>query len=86
MAAYFKDPEVEKLAKQLAARQGVSMTRAVVQALRAQLNADEKENARRLARKLQEVKKITADIRRLPVRDTRSADEIMGFNAFGAFD
>lgn len=81
MALSIKDPEADRLARELAARTGESLTEAVLVALR-----------ERLARETGRTKSIPlreelAAIRRrcaaLPVVDNRSADEILGYDDRG---
>jgi antitoxin VapB len=81
MALSIKDPEADRLARELAARTGETLTEAVVVALR-----------ERLARETGRTRSIPlseelAGIRRrcaaLPVLDTRTADEILDYDERG---
>ena len=81
MALSIKDPEADRLARELAARTGETLTEAVVVALR-----------ERLAREAGRVRSIPlhdelATIRRrcagLPVLDNRSAEAILGYDERG---
>lgn len=81
MALSIKDPEADRLARELAARTGETLTEAVVVALR-----------ERLAREAGRTRTIPlgeelATIRRrcaaLPVVDTRAGDEIIGYDQHG---
>ena len=81
MALSIKDPEADRLARELAARTGETLTEAVVVALR-----------ERLARETGRTRSIPlseelAGIRRrcaaLPVLDTRTAEEILGYDEHG---
>jgi antitoxin VapB len=81
MALNIKNPEAERLARQLAEATGENITRAVTQALR-----------ERLIRKTGRVPDVTLreDIRRiqervasLPVLDDRTPDEIVGYDEQG---
>lgn len=81
MALSIKDPEADRLARELVARTGETLTEAVVVALR-----------ERLARQTGRTRSIPlheelAAIRRrcaaLPVLDTRTADDILGYDGRG---
>lgn len=81
MALSIKDPEADRLARELSARTGETLTEVVVVALR-----------ERLARETGRTQGITleaelAEIRHrcaaLPIRDTRPADEILGYDDRG---
>ncbi|HTY30130.1 type II toxin-antitoxin system VapB family antitoxin [Mycobacterium sp.] len=81
MALSIKDPEADRLARELAARTGETLTEAVVVALRERLA---RETGRTRAIPLRE--ELAAIRRRcaaLPVLDTRSADEILGYDERG---
>ena len=79
MALSIKNPEVERLARELAAKTGESMTDAVMVALRERLARQEHDRRAFNTRRLRE---IVADARKLPHLDTRS-DEIMGYDEIG---
>jgi len=76
-----RNPEVDQLARKLAGEQGVSMTDAILMALR-RLNVDE---AERNARRKEILQSIADACCRLPDLDVRSPDEILGYNADGGF-
>ncbi len=77
-----RNPEVDRLARKLAGEQGISMTDAILMALRRQKVDEAGCNARR-----KEILQSIADAcRRLPGLDGRSPDEILGYNADGGFD
>jgi len=81
MALSIKDPETERLARTLAARTGESLTIATRRAL--------EERLRRMgtdAHKAALLEDLAASRRRwraLPVLDSRSADEIIGYDENG---
>ena len=81
MALSIKDPEADRLARELAARTGETLTEAIVVALRERLA---RETGRTQAVPLSE---DLAAIRRrcaaLPVLDTRTGDEILGYGDNG---
>ena len=80
MALNIKDPEADALARKLAARTGESLTEAVLNALKERLQRTE------MARRPNLVRDILAIGKRcsaLPVLDTRSAEEIIGYDEHG---
>ena len=81
MALSIKDPEADRLARALAKSTGETLTAAVVQALRERLIRVRRGRAkRRLADELDEIALHCAS---LPVRNGRSADEIVGYDEQG---
>ncbi len=77
-----KNAEADELARRLSAVTGLSITAAVTQALREQLRRVEGRTAApALAAELLEIGKRCAA---LPDLDQRSAEEILGYNEFGA--
>lgn len=84
MALSIKNPETEKLARELARRTGESITEAITAALRERLS---RERARRRHPDLaQRLKAITDRVAALPTLDTRNADEVLGYDDRGLFD
>lgn len=82
MAISLKDPETDRLAREVAAITGETLTEAVRKALAERL---ERERRKRpldddLAERLDA---IALHCARLPDLDTRSAEEIIGYDAFG---
>ena len=76
-----KHPEADRLARKLAAATGESLTEAVTNALKERLERVVAAKKRRsLADELDQIAKRCA---RLPVRDARSADEILGYDEQG---
>jgi antitoxin VapB len=81
MALSIKDPEADRLARELASVTGESLTQAVLRALRERL---QRETGRRRGIVLRdEIARIQERIARLPVRDDRSDDEILGYDHDG---
>lgn len=81
MAFSIKNPEADRLARELAAATGESLTEAVLKALEERLRREEgKRSAPRLRN---QIRAIQARIARLPILDERSADEIIGYNEIG---
>lgn len=81
MALNIRNREAERLAAQLAKLTGESKTQAVIDALRARLKSlDNQRRHRRLADELDE---IALHCAALPMRDSRSADDILGYDDSG---
>ena len=81
MALNIRNPETERLAKELARLTGETKTEAVTRALRDRLARLRRErSARCLADELDEIARHCA---RLPVRDSRTPDEILGYDDRG---
>jgi antitoxin VapB len=81
MALNIKNAEAERLARALAQATGESLTEAVTVALRERLEAARR--VRERAGVYAAVKELQAFVAELPDRDTRSADEIVGYDEFG---
>lgn len=81
MALSIKHPEADRLARELAARTGESLTDAVVIALRERL-ARETGRARVVPLR-EELAAIRQRCASLPVLDSRAADEILGYDERG---
>ena len=81
MALNIRNSETEKLAEALAKLTGETKTEAVTQALRDRLSRLRRERAgRRLADELDEIARHCA---RLPVLDSRTPEEILGYDEHG---
>jgi antitoxin VapB len=81
MALNIKHRQADTLARKLAETTGQSITGAVINALRQQLR---RETGRRSVRRLEEeLRAISHRCSRLPDHDTRSAEEIIGFDEHG---
>lgn len=81
MALNIRNSETEKLAAALARLTGETKTEAVTKALRDRLSRLKRDRAgRRLADELDEIGRHCA---RLPLLDSRSSDEILGYDEHG---
>lgn len=81
MALSIKHPEVDRLARRLAETTGETLTEAVLQAIRERLvRVSGRKRDRGLA---DEVARIQARIRGLPVVDDRGPDELLGYDDDG---
>ena len=76
-----KNPEVYQAAARLARLQGTSLTQAVLTALRAELRRQERRA--RPADEIARMEEIARRVAALPVLDTRSEDEILGYGPGG---
>jgi antitoxin VapB len=82
MALSIKDAKADRLARELAAETGESLTDAVIGALEIRLRLVRGDNRTRDQR-LADVMKIVEDFRVHKVGDYRSADEIIGYDERG---
>jgi antitoxin VapB len=81
MAFSIKNPKADRLARRVARLTGESLTDAVTESLQQRLDRIEKPRGRaRLADRLDAIAKRCAA---LPDLDTRSADEILGYDEHG---
>lgn len=81
MALSIKNPEAERLARELARVTGESLTEAITRALEARLV---RETGRKYDPTLQEdIRRIQEEVARLPVLDDRTADELLGYDDDG---
>jgi antitoxin VapB len=81
MALSIKSIEVERLAREIATKTGESLTGAIQKALQERLDRIRRERRSQiLASQLQE---ILRRVDQLPVLDSRSADEILGYDEHG---
>ena len=76
---YIKNPAAHRLARQLSRYKGVTLTDAVIGALEDQLNAAKKPKP--IDRR--KIGALLEKMRALPVADSRSPDEILGYDEFG---
>jgi antitoxin VapB len=82
MALSIKMPEADRLARRLAETTGETITVAVLLAIRERLEREE-HRRRDKAALLEEVRAISHHCASLPVLDTRTEDEIMGWDENG---
>ena len=82
MPLSIKAPEADRLARQLAATTGETITAAVIVAMRERLEREKhkRRNDRSLAAELMAIGRHCAS---LPVLDPRSSDEILGYDENG---
>ncbi len=81
MALNIKDPDTDRLARQLARLTGESLTEAVAAALRERLERERRRRGKAIDR--DEVMRIARRIASRPVLDARSPEEILGYDGHG---
>jgi antitoxin VapB len=81
MVLSIKDPEADRLARRLARLTGESMTEAVKTALRDRLRHEQRRRGKQIDRA--RIDDTVAGIAALPVVDTRSPDELIGYDDAG---
>jgi antitoxin VapB len=87
MALNIKNPETERLARELARRRGQGITEAVTDVLRREVERERKKPRRDdIKERLRRIDDIVRRFNELPVLDDRSPDEIIGYNEHGHFD
>ena len=82
MPLSIKDPEADQLARNLAQRTGETITQAVITALRERLAREQRKDGA-IEDLVEEIMEIGKHCAALPLRDTRSADEIIGYDEHG---
>jgi antitoxin VapB len=82
MGLSIKNEETERLVRELARREGVGVTAAVHRAVTERLSATAKRE-RDPDAIMAAIRKIQADVAKLPILDGRSADEILGYDEYG---
>jgi antitoxin VapB len=88
MALNIKNPETEKLARELARRRKQGITEAVTDALRKEVERERRKPPRKESYESfkRDIDEIAERFNKLPVLDDRSPDEIIGYNEKGHFD
>ena len=81
MALSIKHDEADKLARELSATTGESLTEAVLNALRERVYREK--SKRRTLRARDELRAVRERCRKLPVLDNRTPDEILGYDDSG---
>ena len=87
MALNIKNPETEKLARELARWRKQGITEAVTEVLRKEVERERKKLRRDdREERLRRIEEIVQEVKKLPVLDDRTPDEIIGYNDQGLFD
>ena len=82
MALSIKDEETDRLVRKLAQQAGVSFTAAIRLAGRNELDK-RRSPARNPARIREAVRELQDEVRKLPILDPRTPDEIIGYDEHG---
>lgn len=80
MALSIKSDEADRLARELAAETGETLTDAVVTALRERLDRQHTSHAGSMSTRLA---RLAADVAALPVADDRAPEQIIGYDDTG---
>jgi antitoxin VapB len=83
MALSIRNPHAERLAREVATQSGENITQAIIHSLEDRL--EQLKASRRGADKAEELLIIAKRCSSLPDLDTRTADEILGYDAKGAW-
>lgn len=83
MALSIRDPETDRLARELSRRTGETMTRAIRQALAERLARLDGAREAEIERRRRAIDAIVARSHGLPILDSRSEDEILGYDEHG---
>jgi antitoxin VapB len=83
MALSLKDPETDRLAREVAKLTGESLTRAVRTALAERLERERRRRRGRSRSLVERLNEIALHCASLPNHDPRTADEIIGYDEYG---
>jgi antitoxin VapB len=83
MALSIRDPKTDRLARELAALTGETMTGAIRVALEQRLERERRRRQAEIERRRRAIDAIVERFSRLPVLDDRSEDEILGYDEHG---
>lgn len=83
MALSIKSDEADRLARELARLTGESLTDAVTESLRERLAREERRRRRRPGDVIDALRELREHVASLPVYDTRTPDEIIGYDEHG---
>ena len=87
MALNIKNEETEKLARELAPRRGQGITAVLTDVLRREVKRERRKlRPDDIEVRMRRIVKIVKRYNSLPLLDTRSDDEIIGYNEQGHFD
>jgi antitoxin VapB len=87
MALNIKNAETEKLARELARRRSQGLTEVLTDVLRREVERERRKPRRGDTDELdRRIQTIVDEVKKLPVLDDRTPDEIIGYNKHGHFD
>ena len=81
MALSIKDPEADRLARELARRTGETITQAIVVSLRERLSRTRAKSSAH--ERLRRITALSESMREVPILDDRSPDELVGYDDDG---
>lgn len=81
MGLSIKNPEVERLARELAGRRNISITEAIRQSLEREVAGDKVGDGRSMAER---IIAIAREASAVPTNKDMTEDEILGYDEFGA--
>ncbi len=83
MSINLKSPDAERLIRRLAQLTGESITDAVLEAVRQRLEREEAARRQDVDRSWARIEQLQRRVREQPLLDSRSADEIIGYDESG---
>ena len=83
VALSIRDPETDRLARELAALTGETMTQAIRGALAERLAREKRRREHEGEQRRRELLAIIEEFQKLPALDDRSEDEILGYDEHG---
>jgi antitoxin VapB len=87
MALNIKNAETEKLVRELARRRKQGITEALTDVVRREVERERRKPQRQNYEEFKRgIDEIVERVKRMPVLDDRSPDEIVGYNEHGHFD
>lgn len=87
MALNIKNPETERLVRELSRRRKQGITEVLTEVLRKEVERERRKPSRQDDEAFKRgIDEIVARVKRLPVLDDRTDDEILGYNEQGLFD
>jgi len=87
LALNIKNAETEKLVRELARRRGQGITEALTDVVRREVERERRKPRRQSSEEFhRSIQEIVDEVKKLPVFDDRTPDEILGYNEQGHFD
>ena len=83
MALSIRDPETDRLAREVSRRTGETMTQAIRIALAERLDRLDRSREAEIERRRRAIDAIVAQAHKLPILDDRTEDEILGYDENG---
>ena len=83
MTSHIKDEKADRLARQLAQATGETLTEAVTRAIEERLGRFRRRSEAEIEARRRAMIEVIEEIKKLPVLDPRSPDEIIGYDKHG---